>query len=118
MTDTKTEQVDIDHVLVIKEPGEEEYSISDSNLTFEIEIGDDGSLAIKSGKIHTAYFIQNSSLEMVKTWRYELHGVVLDSISVDAGENTLSYAFHLEDSGDFLEYTSLEEGQDGPEASE
>lgn len=100
--------VDLDHVLVVKEPEEEAYSISKSNLTFDMEIQDDGSLAVTGGKIETEYFIQNSTLEWLKTWRYELHGVNLESIHVDAAKNTLTYDFTLEDPTDFLEYTSLE----------
>lgn len=109
-------KIDIDHVLVVKEPDEEEYSISDSNLEFDLKILEDGSLAITGGKISTPYFIQNSQLEAVKSWRYELHNVVLKKIHVNAAENTLSYDFVLADPGDFLEYTSLaaeEDGSDG-----
>lgn len=115
MTDTNEENknLDIDKVIVIKEPGEEEYSVSDSALTFNLKILEDGSLAVTDGKIVTPYFIQNSTLEMVKTWRYELHNVVLDEIAVDAAKNTLAYSFTLEDPGDFLEYTSLQEDEKG-----
>ena len=114
MTDTneKSTGVDIDRVIVIKEPGEEEYSVSDSELTFNMKIMEDGSLAVTGGKIVTEYFIQNSTLEVVKTWRYELHNVLLNSIDVDAAKNTLTYSFTLEDPGDFLEYTSLQEDED------
>ena len=118
MAGTKEENkdLDIDKVIVIKEPGEDEYSVSDSALTFNLKILDDGSLAVTDGKIVTPYFIQNSALEMVKTWRYELHNVVLDGIAVDAVKNTLTYSFTLEDPGDFLEYTTLAESEDKPEA--
>lgn len=109
------ESVDLDHVLVVKEPEEEAYSISKSNLTFDMEIRDDGSLAVTGGQIETEYFIQNSTLEWLKTWRYELHGVNLQSIHVDAAKNTLTYDFTLEDPTDFLEYTSLE--GDGEESN-
>lgn len=119
MTDTneKSTGVDIDRVIVIKEPGEEEYSVSDSELTFNMKIMEDGSLAVTGGKIVTEYFIQNSTLEVVKTWRYELHNVLLNSIDVDAAKNTLTYSFTLEDPGDFLEYTSLQEDEDGESES-
>lgn len=109
------ENVDLDHILVIKEPEEEAYSISKSNLTFDMKIQDDGSLAVTGGKIETEYFIQNSTLEWLKSWRYELHGVNLESIHVDAAKNTLTYDFTLEDPTDFLEYTSLQ-GDDEEEA--
>ena len=102
------EAVDLDHVLVVKEPEEEAYSISESNLVFDMEIRDDGSLAVTGGQIETEYFIQNSTLEWLKSWRYELHGVNLESIHVDAAKNTLTYDFTLEDPTDFLEYTSIE----------
>lgn len=115
-TEEKRQDIDIDRVIVIKESGEEEYSISDSTLSFSLKIMDDGSLAVTGGKLVTAYFIQNSVLEMVKTWRYELHNVVLDGIEVDAAKNTLTYSFTLEDPGDFLEYTSLQEAEGEPEA--
>lgn len=109
----KKEKVDIDHVLVLKEPDEKEYSISDSNLKFDLEIMEDGSLAITGGTILTSYFIQNSQLEVVKSWRYELHNVLLKKIHVDAAANTLAYDFELADPGDFLEYTSLAENEEG-----
>ena len=114
MTDTneKSTGVDIDRVIVIKEPGEEEYSVSDSELTFNMKIMEDGSLAVTGGKIVTEYFIQNSTLEWLKSWRYELHNVLLNSIDVDAAKHTLTYSFTLEDPGDFLEYTSLQEDED------
>lgn len=113
--DKKTQERDLDHILVIKESGEDEYSISDSNLEFDLNIEEDGSLAVVQGVITSPYFIQNSQLEMLKSWRYELHNVVLHSIHVNAGDNTLKYVFTLADPGDFLEYTSLAEegGSDG-----
>lgn len=116
--DKQEKNLDLDHILVIKEPEETEYSISDSNLEFDLAILEDGSLAITGGKITTPYFIQNSQLEAVKSWRYELHNVLLKKIHVDAGKNTLSYEFELVDPGDFLEYTSLaaEEGDSDGEA--
>ena len=116
--DKQEKNLDLDHILVIKEPEETEYSISDSNLEFDLTILEDGSLAIAGGKITTPYFIQNSQLEAVKSWRYELHNVLLKRIHVDAGKNTLSYEFELSDPGDFLEYTSLaaEEGDSDGEA--
>lgn len=116
--DKQEKDLDLDHILVIKEPEETEYSISDSSLEFDLTILEDGSLAITGGKITTPYFIQNSQLEAVKSWRYELHNVLLKKIHVDAGKNTLSYEFELADPGDFLEYTSLaaEEGDSDGEA--
>lgn len=113
--DKKISDADLDHILVLKEPREEQYSISDSNLKFDMKIQEDGSLAVTKGTIETAYFIQNSQLEVLKSWRYELHNVVLTGIHVDAAKNTLTYDFVLENPEDFLEYTTMmdEEEADG-----
>lgn len=113
--DKKISDADLDHILVLKESGEEQYSISDSNLKFDMKIQEDGSLAVTKGTIETAYFIQNSQLEVLKSWRYELHNVVLTGIHVDAAKNTLTYDFVLENPEDFLEYTTMmdEEEADG-----
>ena len=80
-----------------------------------MKIQEDGSLAVTKGTIETAYFIQNSQLEVLKSWRYELHNVVLTGIHVDAAKNTLTYDFVLENPEDFLEYTTMmdEEEADG-----
>ena len=113
--DKEITDADLDHILVLKESGEEQYSISDSDLKFDMKIQEDGSLAVTKGTIETAYFIQNSQLEVLKSWRYELHNVVLTGIHVDAAKNTLTYDFVLEDPEDFPEYTTMmdEEEADG-----
>lgn len=114
-TEDKDVDLGIDHILVVKEPGEEKYSISNSNLKFDMKIQEDGSLAVTEGTVETEYFIQNSQLEVLRSWRYELHNVVITGIHVNAGENTLTYDFILENPEDFLEYTSIasEEEADG-----
>ena len=107
---------DLDRVLVIKESQKDEYSVPDSNLTFDVAIQDDGSLAITGGRIETPYFIQDSALDFVKSWRFELHHVALTGIHVDAAKNMLTYSFTMDDPTDFLEYTAIasnEEKSDG-----
>ena len=84
----------IDSILIVKESGEEkEYSISDSRLTFDVVITEDGDLDIEKGTISTPYFIQNSELDYVRTWRYTVLGVEIEKFHVDAEKNMITYDF-------------------------
>lgn len=106
-----SENVDIDSILIIREHGEtQEYSLSDSNLSFDVAVKDDGSLEIQNGTIVTPYFIQNSELEYVRTWRYTVVGIKILGFHVDARANTITYGFTAQD---FIDVTLEEDAADG-----
>lgn len=106
------ENTDIDSILIIREHGEsQEYSVSNSNITFDVSIADGGSLVITGGQIVTPYFIQNSELDYVRTWRYTVMGVTITGFHVNARENTITYTFEAQDFADM----TLEDETDGKE---
>ena len=103
----KTEAPDLSHVVVVKEAGADKpYKLEDAELEFDIAIGSDGILGFKGGTLRTSYFIQNTELENMETWRFFIQGVKLNSIHVSAHDDMLEYKFEAED---FVDYTVTSE---------
>lgn len=104
------ENTDVDSILIIREHGEtQEYSISESSLSFDVEVGEEGELHLTGGQIRTPYFIRNSELDYIRTWRYTVVDVEIVGFHVDAKENMITYGFLARD---FVDVTTLEEGED------
>lgn len=102
---------DVDHLIVVYEEGAEKpYKLAHSDLFFDVDIEEDGSLYLKSGKLKTNYLIRNTDVTRLETWRYVLTGVKLTGFHVDAGNDTLEYTFTADD---FMDQTILADEADG-----
>lgn len=104
---TNASDTNIDSILIIRERGEsQEYSVSDSSLEFDVEIAEDGELRLTGGQIKSPYFIRNSELEYIRTWRYTVVDVEIVGFHVNAKENMITYGFLARD---FVDASALEE---------
>lgn len=89
----------INDTLVIFEHNEDKpYMLEDSSLSFDFGFDDKGeSTVFRGGEIKTNYFIQNTKLDKVETWRFVINSITIDSVHVDAEKNMLTYHFRAED---------------------
>lgn len=102
---------DMSHVVVVHEAGADKpYKLEDAELTFDIGIAEDGVLKINHGTLTTSYFIQNTELDNLETWRFYIKGVKLKEIKVSAHQDKLTYLFEAED---FVDYTVVQEEDNG-----
>ena len=97
--------------LIVKEPEEKEpYAVEDSKIVFDVDyVHNEETSAIDtkiSGAIVSSVYIDNTELEFVKSWRFEVYGLKILGISVDTKENQIIHRFEadrfeiLDDLGD------------------
>lgn len=104
--EVKMPQEDIDSLVVIKEASQEKaYSIDNSNIELDVEADSEGNLIITGGVLTTPIMVQDTDIDILKTWRYLITGVQIQSLHINARENTIAYKFTAQD---FTEATTLE----------
>lgn len=100
------EQENVDSIVVIKEASQDKpHSIDNSNIELDVEVDHEGNLKITGGVLTTPVMIQDTDIDMMKTWRYLITGVVIHSLHINARKNTIAYKFTAHD---FTEATTLE----------
>ena len=97
-TNAESEDEDIDRIVIIHESGDDKpYKLMHSEVSFDVDITEDGELILTKGKLVTNYLIRNTDVEKIETWRYVITGVKLLGFHVDAAKDTITYEFSADD---------------------
>ena len=106
-TDTDSEDEDIDRIVIIHESGDDKpYKLMHSEVSFDVDITEDGELILTKGKLVTNYLIRNTDVDKIETWRYVITGVKLLGFHVDAAKDTITYEFSADD---FMDQTLVDD---------
>lgn len=105
--DTESEDEDVDRIVIIHESGDDKpYKLMHSEVSFDVDITEDGELILTKGKLVTNYLIRNTDVEKIETWRYVITGVKLLGFHVDAAKDTITYEFSADD---FMDQTLVDD---------
>jgi hypothetical protein len=103
------ENVAVDDMLVIFEADEEEpYKVSDSSISFDVNVNKNGIITFKGGEIKTSYFIRNNEITSIDTWRYQIRGIHIYSMHFDSIKDEITYKFTADG---FTDKTLLDESE-------
>lgn len=106
-TNAESEDEDIDRIVIIHESGDDKpYKLMHSEVSFDVDITEDGELILTKGKLVTNYLIRNTDVEKIETWRYVITGVKLLGFHVDAAKDTITYEFSADD---FMDQTLVDD---------
>lgn len=106
-TNTESEDEDIDRIVIIHESGDDKpYKLMHSEVSFDVDITEDGELILTKGKLVTNYLIRNTDVEKIETWRYVITGVKLLGFHVDTVKDTITYEFSADD---FMDQTLVDD---------
>lgn len=106
-TNAESENEDIDRIVIIHESGDDKpYKLMHSEVSFDVDITEDGELILTKGKLVTNYLIRNTDVEKIETWRYVITGVKLLGFHVDAAKDTITYEFSADD---FMDQTLVDD---------
>lgn len=93
-------------VIVMESGADKPYKVEDADIEFDVTISDDGELIFKGGKLTTSYFIQNTELENLETWRYFIKDVKIKNMHISTKLDKITYEFTADS---FVDYTVVEE---------
>ena len=106
-TNAESENEDVDRIVIIHESGDDKpYKLMHSEVSFDVDITEDGELILTKGKLVTNYLIRNTDVEKIETWRYVITGVKLLGFHVDAAKDTITYEFSADD---FMDQTLVDD---------
>lgn len=106
-TNAESEDEDIDRIVIIHESGDDKpYKLMHSEVSFDVDITEDGELILTKGKLVTNYLIRNTDVEKIETWRYVITGVKLLGFHVNAAKDTITYEFSADD---FMDQTLVDD---------
>ena len=67
-TNAESEDEDIDRIVIIHESGDDKpYKLMHSEVSFDVDITEDGELILTKGKLVTNYLIRNTDVEEIET---------------------------------------------------
>ena len=102
---------DLSEVVIVKETGmDTPYKIEDANIEFDVVISDAGDLIFKGGQLTTSYFIQNTELDHLETWRYFIKDVKIKNMHISTKLDKITYDFSADS---FVDYTVSAEEDNG-----
>ena len=102
---------DLSEVVIVKEAGmDAPYKIEDASIEFDVAISDAGDLIFKGGRLITSYFIQNTELDSLETWRYFIKDVKIKNMHVSTKLDMITYDFEADS---FVDYTVGTEEDNG-----
>ena len=102
---------DLSEVVIVKEAGmDAPYKIEDASIEFDVAISDAGDLIFKGGQLTTSYFIQNTELDHLETWRYFIEGVKIKNMHISTKLDKITYNFSA---NSFVDYTVSAEEDNG-----
>lgn len=106
-TNAESKDEDIDRIVIIHESGDDKpYKLMHSEVSFDVDITEDGELILTKGKLVTNYLIRNTDVEKIETWRYVITGVKLLGFHVNAAKDTITYEFSADD---FMDQTMVDD---------
>lgn len=106
-TNAEPENEDVDRIVIIHESGDDKpYKLMHSEVSFDVDITEEGELILTKGKLVTNYLIRNTDVEKIETWRYVITGVKLLGFHVDAAKDTITYEFSADD---FMDQTLVDD---------
>lgn len=95
-----------DTVIVMESGADKPYKLEDANIEFDVSISSDGDLIFKGGKLTTSYFIRNTELDNLETWRYFIEKVKIKGLHISTSQDMITYEFTADS---FVDYTVKEE---------
>ncbi len=98
---------DLNETVIVKESGADKpYKLEDASIEFDVVISGDGELIFKGGQLTTSYFIRNTELDNLETWRYLIEKVKIKGMHISTKEDKIVYEFAADS---FVDYTVKEE---------